>query len=50
MTDIRGRPIHIDPCSCGADLVRFRTDGISLIYHCAECGELLADLMVNVEL
>lgn len=41
--------MHIDPCECGAEMVERSTDGLCEIFHCADCGELLADLPFGAE-
>ncbi len=43
------KPQHVKSCDCGHNYVYTEADGISEEFTCAECGTLLADLIVGAE-
>ena len=44
-------PPIVEPCECTGSIfaIESESDGISTVYECEECGELLADLICGAE-
>lgn len=44
------RPANVHPCSdCETNMVDKEQDGITEAFYCADCGTLLADLILGAE-